>query len=364
MGTPQPLRVIELYSGIGGMHWALQESGMDYGIVAAMDIHAGANAVYQHNFPCAPSKARNILSLTAQELNALQPTAMVMSPPCQPFTRVGLKLDVDDPRSSSFLHLLKLLPTIPSLDFIFVENVVGFEVSLMRDQLVDSLQQCQIYFREFLLSPRDCGIPNSRARYYLVGRRHADFSWPADLLKEYPFCLCEPEQHNCKLPRRFFSSYTRPPGLVPQRALKAYLEDIDEEELKSYILSDKVLERHYYVLDIRTPEDDHTCCFTKAYTHYAEGTGSVLQHNGNVDWKRVCAEVAQAQTSGQQDVALEKLRSLQLRYFTPREVSNLMGFPHDFSFPKHVSNKARYKMLGNSLNVQVVALLLQLWHSE
>nr|CAG4644150.1 EOG090X0A4V [Lepidurus arcticus] len=346
------------------MHWALQASCLDYQVVAAMDIHAGANSVYQHNFPSAPSKARNILSLTAQELNSLQPNAIVMSPPCQPFTRVGLKLDVDDPRCSSFLHLLSLLPNIPSLDYILVENVVGFETSLMRNKLIETLKTCELHYREFLLSPRDCGVPNSRARYYLVGRRHVDFSLPTSLLAEYPYCLCEAGKHNCSWPEHLGVSRVRSLRSIPESSLKKFLEDLNPEDLKSYLVPDKVLERHYYVLDIRTAADDHTCCFTKAYTHYAEGTGSVLQHNLTTDWRSVCADVAQDRNDGKQEEARKKLRSLKLRYFTPREVSRLMGFPEQFCFPDHLSNKSRYKMLGNSLNVHVVALLLHLWYTS
>lgn len=48
-----------------------------------------------------------------------------------------------------------------------------------------------------------------------------------------------------------------------------------------------------------------------------------------------------------------------LRYFTPREVANLHSFPKDFQFPKHISLRQRYAMLGNSLSVAVVAPLLQ-----
>lgn len=53
-----------------------------------------------------------------------------------------------------------------------------------------------------------------------------------------------------------------------------------------------------------------------------------------------------------------------LRYFTPREVANLMSFPKDFGFPDSVTKKQRYKLLGNSLNVKVVAYLIRLMTME
>lgn len=37
----------------------------------------------------------------------------------------------------------------------------------------------------------------------------------------------------------------------------------------------------------------------------------------------------------------------------------LLGFPSSFSFPASVGRRARYKALGNSLNVTVVSLLLK-----
>uniref|UniRef100_A0A8D0ENR3 tRNA aspartic acid methyltransferase 1 n=1 Tax=Strix occidentalis caurina TaxID=311401 RepID=A0A8D0ENR3_STROC len=46
-----PLRVLELYSGIGGMHQALKESCTSAEVVAAVDVNTLANEVYKHNFP-------------------------------------------------------------------------------------------------------------------------------------------------------------------------------------------------------------------------------------------------------------------------------------------------------------------------
>ena len=56
---------------------------------------------------------------------------------------------------------------------------------------------------------------------------------------------------------------------------------------------------------------------------------------------------------------LSHLETLHLRYFTPREVANLLGFPPQFSFPDTLTNRQRYALLGNSLSVIVVAKLVQ-----
>ena len=49
-------------------------------------------------------------SLSAKQLDEMKIDMIVMSPPCQPFTRVGKKLDKEDIRTKSFLHLLSLFP--------------------------------------------------------------------------------------------------------------------------------------------------------------------------------------------------------------------------------------------------------------
>lgn len=57
---------------------------------------------------------------------------------------------------------------------------------------------------------------------------------------------------------------------------------------------------------------------------------------------------------------LELKKALKLRFFTPRETAKLMSFPSSFSFPDSVTEKQRYKLLGNSINVAVVGELIKL----
>ena len=49
-------------------------------------------------------------SVGLSELDRLRPDMITMSPPCQPFTRVGLQKDKHDQRTKSFFHILDLLP--------------------------------------------------------------------------------------------------------------------------------------------------------------------------------------------------------------------------------------------------------------
>ncbi len=67
--------------------------------------------------------------------------------------------------------------------------------------------------------------------------------------------------------------------------------------------------------------------FVCSYGHYVEGTGSVLQSCVDVELERVFKNL---ELLSEED-RLKQLLQLKLRYFTPREIANIMGFPADFS---------------------------------
>ncbi|XP_068618314.1 tRNA (cytosine(38)-C(5))-methyltransferase isoform X2 [Battus philenor] len=164
-------RILELYSGIGGMHCAWNESGINGEIVAAVDINTVANQVYHYNFPSTNLINRNIQALSVQEINKLNIDTILMSPPCQPFTRNGKYLDENDLRTNSFLHLIDLLSQFEKLQYILMENVKGFECSTVRNLFIGKLKECQFEYQEFLLCPSSVGVPNSRLRYYCIARK-------------------------------------------------------------------------------------------------------------------------------------------------------------------------------------------------
>ena len=95
-----------------------------------------------------------------------------------------------------------------------------------------------------------------------------------------------------------------------------------------------------------------TCTCTKC-------TGSVVKHNNNSCLDIAFKEYQDLKESNGVDGCSQCLKLLQLRYFTPREVSNLMCFPESFDFPSDMTLNQKYRVLGNSVNVLVVSVLLQ-----
>lgn len=295
----------------------------------------------------------------------------------------GLKRDVEDARTSSFLHFLGLLEEITAPpEMILLENVAGFEVSQARGRLIGVLEKRGYTWQEFLLSPTEVGVPNSRLRYYLLAKlKPSTFCFPQsqEVLNQLPLCLCCKTQEKvpsreslCRdcnkqilpslqhLLHKFHSSQnadclqTSTSFRDIESSLTYYLEK--NPNIEPYLLSTKVLQKYFMILDIVINESKRSCCFTKGYAHYVEGTGSIVQHNTDVSMPEIYTQVQNLSPDDPERVRL--LQSLQLRYFTPEEVTRLMCFPNWFEFPLSVTKKQKYKVLGNSVNVLVITSLL------
>ncbi|XP_068151140.1 tRNA (cytosine(38)-C(5))-methyltransferase-like [Drosophila tropicalis] len=167
------------------MQYAFNYAKLQGEVVAAMDGNTVANKVYAHNYKNPKYlKTRNIQSLSEKEVNKLNANMLLMSPPCQPHTRQGLQRKTEDKRSSALNQLCSLLPKCESIKYILMENVKGFECSKARQQFIEALQQAKFYWREFILTPTQFQVPNTRYRYYCLGRKDQDFNFPSEKIWE------------------------------------------------------------------------------------------------------------------------------------------------------------------------------------
>lgn len=337
--------------------YIISESGIVGTVVVAIDINSVANDVYKHNFPKITVMNRNIQSISAQKLNELNVDIILMSPPCQPFTRLGLKKDTLDNRACSLFYILSLISELTNLKYILLENVKGFETSQMRDKVINCLESCGYIYRELILSPCEFGIPNSRCRYYLLAKRN-----------EFKFCFKQPSLENSLLPELLElsskSTYNQLADKINPKSNKmCYTLDniLENNDNSKYLLPLKLIQKRAWVLDIRTSKDNGSCCFTKAYGHYATGTGSVYCPFSN---ETIIQNLNKANHEKDLDKQIQILSNLKLRYFSPKEVCRLMCFPEYFEFPKHITDKQKYKLLGNSINVHVVSKLIFLLCNE
>eukprot|EP00123_Amoebidium_parasiticum_P001675 comp12827_c0_seq1/m.7987 comp12827_c0_seq1/g.7987 ORF comp12827_c0_seq1/g.7987 comp12827_c0_seq1/m.7987 type:complete len:356 (-) comp12827_c0_seq1:487-1554(-) len=332
-----------------------------------------ANDVYRHNFKDTKLYQRNIEAIPIAQYDRMKADAFFMSPPCQPYTRQGKQMGSEDTRSKSFKYLMDMLPKMqhpPS--YILIENVKGFEVSDTHQYLLGVLGSCGYTWQEFLLTPRQFGVPNSRLRYFLVAKKSPlAFRHPptGTVLRHIPGDPHFESVEDYGGVGEDDADDTQLPGISVPKAIGEYVEVGGVPE--TYYVPRKIMLSKGALMDIVLPTDRRSCCFTKAYAHYVEGTGSVLQANLSQPYKEVFdSHLALVQARKDADRAFEpdcdeemtqsgdRIMSLGVRYFTEREIARLHCLPETFNFPPSISTKVAYRLLGNSLNVLVARCLM------
>jgi site-specific DNA-cytosine methylase len=229
------MRILELFSGIGGWSYALGGRGT---VAAALDISPAANAAYQLNHGRAPL-AREIARVKAAQFKAFGADTWLLSPPCQPFCRMGKGEGLADPRSRAFLHLMDVLREAPP-SRLALENVVGFLDSPGFDLLCGRLEEAGLRHLSYRLCPSGFGIPNLRPRAFVLAARG-----PLEALLA---------------------------PAVPPVPLAGFL-DLEEDPA---LYLDPGL-RHRPGLDLVTPESRRSACFIGGYGQRFVGSGSFLE---------------------------------------------------------------------------------------
>jgi tRNA (cytosine38-C5)-methyltransferase len=346
MPLDEEFSLLELFSGIGGFRVAVdlarkRRNTSPISKVVAVDMSTACNSVYKEIFsPDIPLES-NICTLPLSwfESAVKAPYILTMSPPCQPHTRQGNKKDIEDPRSSALLHICEIFKDLKNLpDEIYLENVDGFKTSQSFEILKEVLQSRGYVVQGFLLNPLQFGYPNSRSRFYMKAK------------------LLKAESASEAIDDSFMKE------TYPEREVFEFLDSESNDELT---VPDSVLAKpSSFALDIVSPESVQTMCFTRGYGRLVNGSGSVLLFTaGQKEFPGVRLDEKKRPIFNLMSHEMIQL-SGKLRYFSPTEILRLQGFEETDKFAEYcrflssISAKSAYRMLGNSLNPDVVALVI------
>ncbi len=262
-------------------------------VVAAFDQNVEANETFAHNFALKPSD-RTLDSLKADYL----PTAEIwwLSPPCTPYTVRGHRKDLADNRAKSLLNLIQLMVKLQP-ETIMIENVLAFKSSQANQHLRDSLTRNGYRFVSFDLCSSDFGVPMKRPRHFIVATLNSS------LINRFkPFSRSTTESIG-------LNSFLHADGaelLVPPDIMSRYGDGFDlVERQTNQLLS----------------------CFTKNYAKCMKASGSLLN------------------------------TELGPRRFSPEEILRLLGFSEAYNFPNSISTQARWRLVGNSVDVRAIGHL-------
>lgn len=197
------LKIISLFSGVGGLDLGFEKSGFE--IAVAVEEDSSCCNTLRLNRPNLEiieddiSKVSTKLILKRGNLKPLQTAIVIGGVPCQPFSLAGERMGMDDPRGKLILEFARVVrESIPKC--FVIENVKGMvnwekgkAIEAIKKEFEDPIKyqkrnyQYKISYQ--VLNSADFGVPQKRERLFIVGNRvDKDFIFPkpthADLVKE------------------------------------------------------------------------------------------------------------------------------------------------------------------------------------
>ena len=284
-------------------------------IVYSNDIDIHACKTYKENFGAIDQRdVRDVDIKSLPEFDIL-----LAGFPCQPFSVIGKRDGLDDPRGQLFNEVVRFLNTRRPKAFVLenVKNLIKHNKGKSYEFIKTSLENAGNGYKVFenVLDSKNFGIPQHRERVYIVGIKNPD--------KTFIF-----------------------PEKSERRGKKYLYQILDKKVSDKYYLSQK----YYGGLMIHKER------------HLSKGSGFGCEI---LDPKGVSNTIVCGSMGRERNLIQDKPVSINrwgVRKLTERECARLQGFPDSFKIP--VSMTQAYKQFGNAVSVPVaheVAKALKLY---
>lgn len=159
------MRVVDLFSGCGGMSLGFQNAGFE--IAAAYDNWDKAIQVYQCNFdhPIYNTDLGGLTDFT--EIRQQNPDIIIGGPPCQDFSSAG-KRNEDGGRADLTIKYAEIVSDIKPKYFV-MENVDRVEKSNAFQIALSIIKEAGYGVTITVLDASLCGVPQKRKRFFMIG---------------------------------------------------------------------------------------------------------------------------------------------------------------------------------------------------
>lgn len=300
--SSKKFKVIDLFAGIGGMRLGFEQSGFD--IVYSNDVDAYACHTYRTNFGHIDEKDIRLV-----DINSVPEFDVLLAGfPCQPFSMIGKRDGLNDPRGQLFNEVVNFLNVRKPRAFVLenVRNLLRHNKGETYKVIKSALEKAGKGYTVFenILDSQNFGVPQHRKRAYIVGIRNPH--------KPFPF----PEKSS-------------EPGKIKL----------------SQILEKKVSEKYYL------SQKYYEGLLVHKQRHIDKGSGfgcEVLDPKG-ISNTLVCGNMGRERNLIQdRPVSVNRWG---VRKLTERECARLQGFPDSFRIT--VSTTQAYKQFGNAVSVPV-----------
>lgn len=390
------IRYIDLFCGIGGFHQALQDIGE---CVFACDNDIECQKTYEKNYGI---KVRgDIREIKEEEIP--QHDMLCAGFPCQSFSKAGKREGfLDKTKGTLFFDVLRIIyyhkPRYVLLEN--VRNIVTHDNGNTWQVIHSSLTDAgyNVSKTPIIISPHNIGIPQHRERVFIIGIRKDIGVLPPShiVMNDKPTCNIDSilldddeiedidrykldERHiqwidnwnifiqtiRCKKMPSFpiwadSLCLLKDNPLYPRwNTLPKWKQDIIKKNALLY-------ENNKEFIDRWLDESKRYPLFFGAKTKLEWQVGDTSNHNlwDYIMQIRPSGLRVKTNTSFPALVAMNQTSIIgkRKRYITPRECARLQSFPDDFIC--NDDDKVSYKQFGNSVNVEVVKMILSLFFNK
>ena len=324
------MKLLDLFSGIGGFHKGFEEAGFKFDWVGFSEIDKYATAVYKYRFPNA-KELGDIAAIRPERDLPDNIDLLCGGFPCQAFSQSGLRRGFKDTRGTLFFEIARLLrhfrDTKKPIPYFVLENVKGLlshddgrTFAIIYRVLTDIgyTVECQLLNTRWVL-------PQNRERIYIVGHFGRGSG-----CKVFPIGESGQVSYNRNTE---VASTLQHPGHSGGNYKGMNMISIPEATKKGYAEA-KVGDS----INLSVP-------------------------NSKTRRGRVGKGEAQTLDTGMQQYTIDKTA---IRRLTPIECMRLQGFPDDWNEKGMIDGKEvnmsdtqRYKQAGNAVSVPIVSMVAE-----
>lgn len=348
-------KTIELCAGIGGMRRGFEMTSC-FENVFSVENDKYACKTYEHLFGDNPmgNLADNELKLKTKTIDY---DVLLSSFPCQSFFTVGHRNSFEDARGTVFLYIAEIINMTRPRAFLLesAKNLIthdkGKTFQTICKMLIETLdykiagvkwdKKKQKYIADnIILNTKDFGLPQNRPRTFLMGfdnkrykdKYHKIANWMWNLIP------AEKIKYIMTIDEVLDIGETNPKYYLGQKTWEYYKKrqrkhQVMGHKLNYIIINDENYKKDY-INNLTTSINSQNRNFVRDY---------VKEYDG-IMW-------------GQKK---SPLNDEGIRILNPMEFAKLQGYTwafDDFSFPEKLSDKQKFKQMGNSVSIPVIKAL-------
>ena len=189
------LKVIDLFSGAGGLSQGFRDAGFE--LISAVEIDKNLSQTYRENFKKTKIFEEDLTKVNSNDLlvNKSNIDVVVGGPPCQGFSMSGKRIRgngifLNDKRNKLFKEFVRVIKDLKPKIFL-MENVPGIlniYQGKTKNQILSIFKSIGYDTKVKVLLAADYGVPQLRKRAFFIGNNlgiDPEFLFPPKINEEY-----------------------------------------------------------------------------------------------------------------------------------------------------------------------------------